>query len=249
MNKNLIKMGINTNNSYDYCLDNQLLFLGITQFDILNPQTSSTSSFPNSEKEVKEIIIDNSNNSKNEKFIIKKISKKKHGSSSSDNLFTKIQVHFLSFIVDIANDALLTVFKDKNYNFKKIPYKEKIKVKHIIFEYLKNSTIENVLKNNISPKFKNNLSFDYNESLLNEVCNLSDWLNEFFDMNYLKLFNYYYNKQKPLKKIVFKEKEIKLSKNTKSFYYLLEKNSKDKNELIKIVKSNYYDGNDILLFC
>ncbi len=68
-------------------------------------------------------------------------------------------------------------------------------------------------------------------------------------MNYLKLFNFYYNNQKPLTKILFKEKEIVLSKTTKSFYDLLEKNLKDKNELINVVKSTYFKGYDIYFFC
>ena len=59
-------------------------------------------------------------------------------------------------------------------------------------------------------------------------------------MNYLELFNYYYNNQKSLNVICFEGKEIKLSKKTKSFYYLLEKYKKDENELIEIAKSYYF---------
>ena len=40
-------------------------------------------------------------------------------------------------------------------------------------------------------------------------------------MNYLELFNYYYNQEKPLKKLVFKNKEISLSTETESFFDLL----------------------------
>ena len=50
-------------------------------------------------------------------------------------------------------------------------------------------------------------------------------------MNYLKHFNYYYNKQKPLNDIFFEGKEIKLSKKIKCFYNLIDKNKNNKNEL------------------
>ena len=50
---------------------------------------------------------------------------------------------------------------------------------------------------NISPKFTK-YDFDYNEKLLTKISNLPNWLDKFFDMNYMELFNYYYNKQKPL---------------------------------------------------
>ena len=201
------------------------------------------------------IIIDNS---KNKKFITTKIDKKsnnlilkkkrKHYSSSLDNMKTKIQVHFFSFIINISNDALLTEFnKKKRYNFKRIDYKVKQKANNELFEKLKNSSIKNVIKMNISPKCKK-YSIDHNIKILNKVYNISNWLDKFFDMNYLRLFNYYYNNHKPLTKILFKGKEIKFSKKTKCFYDLLEKNPKDKNDLIDTIKTEYNKGCDILFF-
>ena len=67
------------------------------------------------------LLIDSFNIiSKNEIFEVKqqkdrgrqtKNSRKvKHNSNSLDNILTKIQVHFFSFIKDIANDALFTEF-------------------------------------------------------------------------------------------------------------------------------------------
>ena len=66
-------------------------------------------------------------------------------------------------------------------------------------------------------------------------------------MKYLKLFNYYYyNKEEPLKKIIFENKEIILSPKTKSFYELLKKNKNNelREEIIKAVKSIYFNGSD-----
>lgn len=170
-----------------------------------------------------------------------KLSRKiKHSDRDIDNLLTKIQVHFFSFIIDISNEALFTEFREKNNdNFKKIDYKLKRRFSYSLFEKYKSNSIKNILKFEISQKYKN-YSQDYNEKLLNKVIDSSNWLNRFFNMNYLKLFDYYYNNQNPLNKIIFEGKEILLSKKTKTFSDLLEKNSKIKNELIQIVKDVYY---------
>ena len=58
-------------------------------------------------------------------------------------------------------------------------------------------------------------------------------------MKFLNLFYYYYNHAKQLKKIFLFDKEITLSNSTKSYYFLLEKNKKLKNDIIQITKYNY----------
>ena len=222
--------------------------------NILKELSGEKNIIENGEKEDKTNFIKNNK----KKFITIKIDKKsnlsklkkkrKHDSSSLDNMKTKIQVHFFSFIINISNDALLTEFHKRKYSFKRIDYKVKQKANNELFEELKNSSIKNVIKMNISPKCKK-YSIDYNKKILNKVYNISNWLDKFFDMNYLRLFNFYYNNHKPLNKILFKGQEIKFSKKTKCFYDLLEKNPKDKNDLINTIKSEYNGGSDILFFC
>ena len=174
--------------------------------------------------------------------------KVEHTSHSLDNMLTKIQVHFFSFIIDIANDALFTEFQEINTNnFKGLNHKIKSKFNQFLFEKYKKYRIKDILELEISPKFKLS-QIDHNKQLLNRVCTLSNWLDKFFDINYLKLFNYYYNNKKPLNSIFFEGKEIKLSKKTKSFFYLLEKNKNIKNELIKIAESYYYNEEDAFFY-
>ena len=60
-------------------------------------------------------------------------------------------------------------------------------------------------------------------------------------MNSLKLFKYYYNKEKPLNKIKFENKEIYLSLGTKTFYDLLEKNKDSQEEIIEVAKKRFLD--------
>ena len=172
--------------------------------------------------------------------------KRKHMSSCFDNLQTKIQVHFLSFIIDISNDALLAEFGVNKCLFKEISYKEKQRVSQDFVQQLKNSPISNVLQMPISKKYKKFDEFSNKATLIN-VCKSSNWLNDFFNINYLALFNYYYNNEKKLNKITFKGKEIILSKNTKSFYDLLEKNKELQKKLIDTAQIVYFNGYKTLI--
>ena len=172
--------------------------------------------------------------------------KRKHMSSCFDNLQTKIQVHFLSFIIDISNDALIAEFGANEFLFKGISYKIKQRVSQEFVQQLKNSPISYVLQMEISKKYKNFEEFSNKATFIN-ACKSSNWLSDFFNINYLTLFNYYYNKEKKLNKITFKGKEIILSKKTKSFYDLLEKNKGLQTELVDTAQSVYFNGYKTLI--
>ena len=102
-----------------------------------------------------------------------------------------------------------------------------------------------MLGRNISEKYKT-YKKNFNKELLDEVCQKSPWLNDFFNLNYLDLFKCYYNDQKPIDTISFCEQIITLSKETqkKTFYELLIKNKNITKELINAVKNVYLNGID-----
>ena len=163
-----------------------------------------------------------------------------HTASDFDNLLTKIQVHFITFIINLSNDALITEFgKNCKHSFKQIAIKRKISSDY--FNTLKSSKIENILQMKISDKY---LYFpeDCNIKIFNLVCK-SPWLKNFFKMKYLDLFHIYYNNEQCISKITFENKDIFFSKKTKTFYDLLKskKNKNITNELIKTVKAAYFD--------
>lgn len=164
-----------------------------------------------------------------------------HGNKDFDNLQRKIQVHFLSFTINFTNDALESVDKICNYNFKQINQKYKITVnyKHIL--QLKNSTLKDLLSLEISEKYKK-YKTSYNKELLEIIED--EWLNELFNINYLDLFRLYYNDKKPLDKIVIMDREIILSKKTKSFFDLLEKYKYLKQDIINTAERVYFNGID-----
>ena len=178
----------------------------------------------------------------------KRIKKKIHNSSDFDNLQSKIQIHFISFIIHISNDVLAAYFGRRNntYNFKDISHKYKKKINIKYCENFKNSTIKDILLQPISLKYKR-FDENINKKILNKVYNQSNWLDKFFNMKYIKLFNIYYNKEKPLKEINFEGKRIILSGLSKSFYYLLEKNEKLRAKLGETAKSVYFYGYETLI--
>ena len=166
-----------------------------------------------------------------------------HGSNNFDNIQRKIQVHFLSFLINFCNDALKTEYTQFRHTFKQINYKSKTTVNFNHTSFLKKSSIKDLLNLEISEKYSTYNKFE-NKKLLDKIILKSKWLNDLFEMNYLKLFDYYYNKEEPLYKIIFENKEILLSSKTKSFYYLLEKNQDLKQEIIDTAKLVYFNGND-----
>ena len=170
----------------------------------------------------------------------------RHLNTHFDNLQIKIQVNYINFIINLSNDVLFLIFKNnKKYNIKDIDHAFKIDVSRKNFDFLKSSKIKDVLEKNISNKYKT-YKKNINKQLLDEVCQKSPWLNDFFNLNYLDLFRCYYNDQKQIDKISFCEQIIDLSKKTqkKTFYELLIKNKNIKRELINAVKNAYFNGKD-----
>ena len=165
-----------------------------------------------------------------------------HGNKDFDNLERKIQVHYIRFIINFSNDALKAENISKCYKFKQIDTSIKETINYIHVKKLRQSSIGDIIQKDISNKYKR-YDKSENRKIFKKVVTSSKWLRELFMMNYLELFNYYYNQEKPLRKLVFKNKEIYLSIKTKSFFDLLEKYDDIRNELIDTVNRIYYNDN------
>ena len=84
------------------------------------------------------------NNSKENK-------KKTHDKNTSDNLLRKVQVHYLSFIVNYLNDILKNLkYKQKFFN---LDYDFKSNINKEYVENLKTKTIGEIISNKISYNF------------------------------------------------------------------------------------------------
>jgi hypothetical protein len=89
----------------------------------------------------------------------------------------------------------------------------------------------------ISPKFKK-CNEDNNINNLKKL-NKYPWFENFVEMNYLYLFYLYYNNKLPLEMFIIGDKNIILSKKTKSFYYLLQKNKQTEEDILKAINDFY----------
>lgn len=173
------------------------------------------------------------------------LGKKIHSSTSNDNILCKMHIHFLKFLVNLANDAIKSIIGKKektNLKFAHIKHEIKIKMSITNLKKLMKNPINSILQMDISSKYRKlSLEKDYNKNVYKKAVILSDWLKKLFDMNYLDAFKLYYNDFQPLKIFVFEGKEIKISKNTESFCCLYNKEIIEEIKLkLKNIAKDYY---------
>ena len=167
--------------------------------------------------------------------------RKKHSSMDDDNVLTKIQVHFFTYLINITNDIIKSGF-GKNDDFQQIKYDDKKNIKLDNIKKLKNSKIKDILQMKISSKCRK-YDENYNKNnyikILETISNDTslNWITDFFHMNYLDLFEKYYNNDNS-----FFGKEINISKETKSFNDLLKKNDDKMKECLNIISKRYLQG-------
>ena len=163
--------------------------------------------------------------------------RKEHCSSSFDNIISKIQTHYLNFLISFINDAIKSYFKQQKFEFLKLGHKEKSKVSFEYLNKLKNSSLEDILNMmNISDKYK--YDKDTNKNNIKKLSRYT-FFEKLFKIKFLLLFYYYYNDKQPLKEIWLFSEKITLSEKTKSFYGLLQKYERFKKDIIEVTDAFY----------
>ena len=165
--------------------------------------------------------------------------KKPHDKKSFDNIITKVQVHFITFLINFSNDVIKsTSEKEIDLLFKDIDYKTKRNVKSDNLELLKRLKVEDILKNPVSKKFRS-IDENHNKEIYENVNNISKISQKYFNMNFVEIFQEYFNDCKPVSKITIGGKDIILSKETKCFYDLINKNPMIQDKLIDYARRVY----------
>lgn len=164
-----------------------------------------------------------------------------HSSDDFDNIQRKIQVHYISFLIWLGNDAIKTIFGQKTkYHFKQVNYEFKKIVNHNYIEYLKKCKYSDIMQMTISPKNKR-FKEDSNKKTFLEVCKYSEILKNIFDKNYLYIFQKYYCGLESNKNILDLEGlKITLSSKTKALFNLLNKNETNKEKFKNVIKDVYF---------
>ena len=224
---------------YDNDISNSVLFDIMNISTPLDEANSSSNNLPH--------FITRKIKNRGRKINDKKLKRKTHTSNFIDNILCKLQIHFLNFLVNFSNDAIRTVFQEEKniFKFKKIEHEIKRDIKSGTLLTLMQNPISYILKQKISNKYwKLSKNTDYNEQIYNKVIKVSEWLKSLFDMNYLELFEKYYNKCIPFDSICFEGRIINFSKETKPFYSLYnELNIEMKGKIINIIKDLYLGKN------
>ena len=174
--------------------------------------------------------------------------KKCHGSDDFDNIQRKIQVHFINFLIKLANDIIKSIFgKKSKLHFKTIKYELKKIVNHKYIENLKQCNYADIIQMKVSPKNRN-FGEDTNKNSYILACQNSEEVKKIFDKNYLYIFQkYYYSLKKNEKKIDLDGININLSPKTKGFYNLLGKNEVNKDKFFDVVKNVYFKDKNYLI--
>lgn len=144
----------------------------------------------------------------------KKNSKKKaHTKSDPDNILTKIQVNYITFLKDFINKISNAIGK-KDLIFLSLNYDFKKKITKDFREKLNSSTIEEILSREISGRYKK-ISKDYNAKICEKIKKENIYLlQNLLSKNFLFFFDkiYYKNNKKiNMKDFGFEDLEIDLS--------------------------------------
>ena len=175
--------------------------------------------------------------------INKESKKAEHTAKYIDNITRKIQVHFLTFLVDLINDIISTI-PHISISMKGLAYDMKCKVSKEYFEKMKKSSIKELFENiNITSKYKKCDENTNKENIKKLIEYDYDYFSNLFEKDYLFLFRLYYNNGKPLDQLSLFGKTINISGKTETFYDLIQKYKELKFELIEVAKINFI--NDI----
>lgn len=153
---------------------------------------------------------------------------KEHLRNSPDNIFRKIQVHYISFLRDIVNRQIEDyLFKnheyfknsslrkfiqtESEYYIKRLDYNIISKINKNVLSSLKSKTIKQILSQNISNHYKT-ISQNINELICGEICEKNKLGKFILNKKYFDYYEIFISKQK-------QEFEIKDEENNKIIIY------------------------------
>ena len=160
---------------------------------------------------------------------------KEHTKYDKDNVHTKIQVNFITFLFSFINEILIYYgIKEK---FLDIAYKDKKDVTKDNVENLKTTEIGQILRKDITTKYKIQDKENNNKLYLKVIKNES--IKKILSEKYINIFrNLYYKNKRDLNDYGL---NIQLSDKVKTYQDLLDKNSED-SVLIEKIK-------DLVKYC
>ena len=155
-----------------------------------------------------------------------------HDKHTADNLLRKIQVHYLTFIVQFLNEILK--FLNFKQRFLGLTYKFKMNVNKKFFNSLKTKTIGDIIITQVSIKYKK-VALNINKNVY-EQTKWNKILNKIYFENYLLFFRKFYFKSERIinlkeygliQKLILSEKAKMYKDLIENEEYVYKRNLKD----------------------
>ena len=178
--------------------------------------------------------------------------KHKHDKYSRDNIKRKIQVHYLKFLRDVINQIIKEIL-NKDIQFKSLSYKFAMKVDKDSFIKLKKTSLGNIFKKNVSPKYDKTSNVEIYEKITKESVVLKNILDKNF---YLEFIDYFYSNKRIINLSKYGlDKVIILSNDIEFFEHLIKNNETDslignklyQNKLTKILEEEFIGPSKIFV--
>ena len=150
-----------------------------------------------------------------------------HDKNAPDNILRKIQVHYITFIIDAVNELLHKL--EYTEKFIDLDYNEKKNITKNNFSSLKNLNIGQILCKKISSKFRKQFKQNsFKNNVIFNIVKTNKYVNIFLSQNYIKLFQDVYYKDK--RDNIIDDLYFKLSENVKTYKNLLSEKFDDEEE-------------------
>ena len=188
----------------------------------------------NNSKGIKSVANNsNKNNKRYENNLFLK--KKRHTKYSTDNIFRKINVHYLNFVVQIVNEVMNKLKLKKKGKFKEINYDFKRKLTIAKFNQIKKQPLNFFLIQDNNKKYKEK---NINKILYNK-CKTNKELNNFLSKSYIDIFKDYYYKNE--KDINFEDLKLHIPRTFDDFLEVKEikENNSYKKKIHEVVRKNF----------
>ena len=194
-------------NSFDfrdiYSINNNFFFiiqpniLPLPSSNIINDNSNNNNIINKSKKEKEILILINNNNdstiSKTNNYLLNK-KRPTHDKLAKDNIKRKINVFYSKFIWSLLNEIIKKLLNEK-IQFFQLSHTFIKDVTHSAFNSLKNKTLGDIFKNNISPKYKKCKKYNnwknLNIEVYNEVTSKSKIIKNILDKPYFEFFKYF----------------------------------------------------------
>ena len=168
----------------------------------------------------------------------------KHDKLARDNIRRKIQINYLRFLIKFVNkviDELLNPDENsKEYHFYPLNHKFSRNISKKSFIQIKNSSIGNIFKRNVSPKFKNSKQF--NIIVYNKIVNKNNKIKNILDKKYLHFFDIYFKNKRQINLSDYGiNKIINLSSDIELYEDLLKKEKNNNNYNYNFNMDKYFN--------